>query len=89
LIVFVEPPTDWLAVTGAQPGPPPNHPAIALAAVFVVLTLVTPLGDLFALMPLALSHWALVLGVFVAGSWSCAAWRWRLIGASWAHDRRC
>jgi cation-transporting ATPase E len=81
LIVFVEPPTNWLAVI--QERSPDRRPALlalVLAVTFVVLTVVPLLGDLFALTPLAPTQWALVAAAFVA--WFVVmrqTWRWRLI----------
>jgi cation-transporting ATPase E len=81
LIVFVEPPTAWLAVI--QPLSPDRRPtilAIALGAAFVVLTLFPVLGDLFALQPLTAVQWALVVGAFVI--WFVVmryVWHWRLM----------
>lgn len=81
LIVFVEPPTDWLAVVQARsPDRRPTYLAIALGVAFVVMTLVPVLGDLFALTPLAPLKWLLVVGVFAA--WFLVlreTWRLRLI----------
>jgi cation-transporting ATPase E len=81
LIVFVEPPTKWLAVTQEQSQDRrPTILALVLAAVFVVLTVVQPLGDLFALTPLAPLQWALVAATFVAWFFVMRqTWRWRLI----------
>ncbi len=81
LIVFVEPPTTWLAVI--QPLSPDRRPtilAVALGLAFVALTLFPPLGDLFALQSLAASAWALVVGAFVL--WFIVmryVWHWRLM----------
>jgi cation-transporting ATPase E len=81
LIAFVEPPTDWLAVI--QPRSPDRRPtflAVGLAAIFIVLTVVQPLGDLFALTALSVAQWALVIGAF--GAWFVLmrqTWRYRLI----------
>jgi hypothetical protein len=50
-----------------------------LGLVFVILTLIRPLGDLFALAPLDLVQWALVLGAFAL--WFVVmrqTWHWRL-----------
>jgi len=81
LIVFVEPPTDWLAVIQTRSSDRrPTILALTLALVFVVLTVIQPLGDLFALTPLAGIQWALVVGAFVA--WfgiMRQTWRYRLI----------
>lgn len=81
LIVFVEPPTKWLAVTQEQsPDRRPALLALVLAATFVVLTVVPVLGDLFALTPLTLSQWSVVAAAFAA--WFVVmrqTWRWRLI----------
>jgi cation-transporting ATPase E len=81
LIVFVEPPTKWLAVTQERsPDLRPTVLAVVLALVFVALTLFRPLGELFALAPLDLTQWALVAGAFVV--WFVVmryAWHWRLI----------
>jgi cation-transporting ATPase E len=81
LIVFVEPPTDWLAVIQARsPDRRPTYLAIALGIAFVMLTLVPLLGDLFALTPLAPLKWLLVLGAFAA--WFLVlreTWRLRVI----------
>jgi hypothetical protein len=81
LIVFVEPPTNWLAVI--QPISPDRRPtmlAIVLGVAFVVLTLFPVLGDLFALQPLTAVQWALVVGAFVI--WFVVmryVWHWRLM----------
>jgi cation-transporting ATPase E len=80
LIVFVEPPTNWLAVTQERSSDRrPTVLAIVLGLVFVILTLIRPLGDLFALAPLDLVQWALVLGAFAL--WFVVVrqtWHWRL-----------
>jgi magnesium-transporting ATPase (P-type) len=81
LIVYVEPPTQWLAVI--QPLSPDRRPtilAVVLAVAFVALTLFEPLGGLFALTPLGATQWALVLAGFVA--WFIVmrqVWHWRLM----------
>jgi hypothetical protein len=81
LIVFVEPPTRWLAVIqGQSPDKRPAILAVILGLVFVVMTLYEPLGNLFALAPLTLTQWALVLGAFFV--WFVVmrqTWHWRLI----------
>ncbi len=81
LIVFVEPPTDFLAVIQSRsPDRRPTLLAVGLAIAFVVLTLVPLLGDLFALTPLALVQWLLVAAAFAA--WFVVmrlTWRYRLI----------
>ena len=81
LIVFVEPPNDWLAVIQARsPDWRPTGLAIGLAGSFVVLMVFPALGDIFALSPLPVGMWLLVLGAFAV--WFLAlrfTWRHRLI----------
>jgi hypothetical protein len=81
LIVFVEPPTEWLAVTQTRsPDLRPTILALVLALVFIALTLIRPLGELFALAPIDPAQWALVLGTFVV--WFIVmrqTWKWRLM----------
>lgn len=51
-----------------------------LGLAFVGLTILEPLGGLFALTPVAPTQWALVLGGFVA--WFVVmrqVWHWRLM----------
>ncbi|MEP7379417.1 MAG: HAD-IC family P-type ATPase [Chloroflexota bacterium] len=81
LIVYVEPPTSWLAVI--QPLSSDRRPtilAIVLGLAFVAMTLFEPLGGLFALTPLGVSQWALVTVGFIA--WFVVirqVWHWRLM----------
>ena len=81
LVIFVEPPTDWLAVV--QPITPDWRPmilAIVLAVVFVALVVIEPLRGIFALEPLDLASAALVAGALVI--WCVGLlllWRHRLI----------
>jgi cation-transporting ATPase E len=81
LIVFVEPPIDFLAVIQARsPDRRPTLLAVGLAIAFVFLTVVPLLGDLFALTPLSLGQWLLVAAAFAA--WFVVmrlTWRHRLI----------
>jgi cation-transporting P-type ATPase E len=64
LIVFVEPPTEWLAVVQERsPDWRPTGLAIGLAVGFVILVVAPPLRDIFGLTPLGLLDWALVLGL--------------------------
>ena len=81
MIVFVEPPTKWLAVIQERsPDRRPTILAVVLALAFVGLTLFEPLGNLFALAPLELTQWTLVIGAFVV--WFVVmrqTWHWRLI----------
>lgn len=81
LLVFVEPPTDWLAVV--QPITPDWKPtilAVVLAVVFVALVVIEPLRGIFALEPLDLASAALVAGALLV--WFVGLlllWRNRLI----------
>lgn len=67
LIVFVEPPIEWLAVVQERsPDWRPTGLAIGLAVGFVILVVAPPLRDVFGLTPLSLLDWALVLGLAAA-----------------------
>jgi cation-transporting ATPase E len=64
LIVFVEPPTEWLAVVQERsPDWRPTGLAVGLAVGFVILVVAPPLRDIFGLTPLGVLDWALVLGL--------------------------
>lgn len=81
LVLFVEPPTKWLAVI--QPKTHDWRPtllAVGLAVAFAILGVIEPLGNIFALVPLGPLMWLLVLGAF--GGWFVllrAVWRYRII----------
>jgi cation-transporting ATPase E len=81
LVVYVEPPTKWMAVVQEKsPDRRPTLLAIGLALAFVVLVVVEPLGDIFALSTLPLPVWVIL--IVVAGLWFVIlryVWHWRLI----------
>jgi cation-transporting P-type ATPase E len=81
LVVFVEPPTKWVAVVQEQSHDRrPTLLAIGLALAFIVLVVVEPLGDIFALSALPLLVWAIVIGL--AALWFVIlryVWYWRLL----------
>jgi cation-transporting ATPase E len=81
LIAYVEPPTKWLAVVQSiSTDWRPVLLAIGLAVAFVVLTVIEPLGNIFALVPLGAVTWLIVLAVFVVWFVTLrAVWRYRLI----------
>jgi cation-transporting ATPase E len=81
LIVFVEPPTEWLAVIQQRsPDWRPTGLAIGLAIAFVVLVVAPPLRDIFGLTPLSLADWALVLGTATVWFFGLRLiWRHRLV----------
>ena len=81
LVVYVEPPTKWMAVVQEKsPDRRPTLLAIGLALAFIVLVVVEPLGDIFGLSTLPLPVWVIVIGL--AALWFVIlryVWHWRLL----------
>jgi cation-transporting ATPase E len=81
LVVFVEPPTKWAAVVQEQSADwRPTLLAIGLAIAFVAILLLEPLSNVFALSPLPIEAWAIVIGS--AAGWFVLlryVWHWRLL----------
>lgn len=77
LVIFVQPPNDWWA--GGSPRSGDRRPtllAVGLMAAFVVLDIIPPLGQLFALTPLAPAQLAAV-AVLMAVWVFLVRWLWR------------
>jgi cation-transporting ATPase E len=66
LVIFVEPPTPWWTGGDELSGDwRPTWLALGLGALFVLMELIAPLRNLFALEPLGVVEWALVIGASV------------------------
>jgi cation-transporting ATPase E len=66
LVIFVEPPTPWWTGGDVLSGDwRPTWLALGLAALFILMELIPPLRDLFALERLGAVEWGLVIGATV------------------------
>jgi cation-transporting ATPase E len=66
LVIFVEPPTPWWTGGDVLSGDwRPTWLAVGLGALFIVMELIPPLRDLFALERLGAVEWGLVIGATV------------------------